>query len=401
MLWVTFIMSLREVRKNALRSFLTMLGIVIGVGAVIAMVTIGKGATQKVRNDVSALGDNLLVVSPGAAQRGPVRTAAVPFERQDIEAIQREVPGLKAVAPAASTSATVVYGNQNWPSNITGAEEGFFTVRGYAVESGRSFSELEIASGTPVCILGKTVKDNLFGAESPLNQRIRAGRLSCLVVGVLASKGTAAMGGDQDDVVLVPLIAFQRRLSGKRDISTVYLQTEEGQSTAAVQSQVEALLRERRSIPPGGIDNFNVRNMQEIAEAMSSITSALTGLLGGIAAVSLLVGGIGIMNIMLVSVTERTREVGTRLAIGALASEVLLQFLVEAVVLSTIGGIVGIGFGLALSYLAVQSLALPYIIAPEVVFGAFAFSAAVGVVFGYLPARKAARLNPIEALRHE
>jgi putative ABC transport system permease protein len=394
-------MALREVKRNALRSFLTMLGIMIGVGAVIAMVTIGEGATQKVRSDVSALGDNLLVISPGAARRGPERTPAVPFERQDIEAIEREIGGIKGLAPTAQTSTTVVYGNQNWPSSVVGAEEAYFDVRGYKLDIGRGFSETEIAAGTPVCVLGKTVRENLFGQTPPMGQRVRIKQVSCLVIGVLAPKGQAAMGGDQDDVVLIPLKAFQRRIAGNHNIGTVYLQTEDGQTTAAVQAQVEDLLRERRRVQPGAVDDFTVRNMQEIAETMSSITSSLTGLLGGIAAVSLLVGGIGIMNIMLVSVTERTREVGTRLAIGALASEVLLQFLVEAVVLAMLGGILGILFGLGLSYAATRGLTLPFLVSPGVVVGAFAFSAAVGVIFGYLPARKAARLNPIEALRHE
>jgi len=401
MIWSTLLMALREVKRNALRSFLTMLGIMIGVGAVIAMVTIGEGATQKVRNDVSALGDNLLVISPGAARRGPERTPAVPFERQDIEAVEREIGGIKGLAPTAQTSTTIVYGNQNWPSTVVGAEEAYFDVRGYKIEMGRSFSETEITAGTPVCVLGKTVRENLFGQTPPMGQRVRIKQVSCLVIGVLAPKGQAAMGGDQDDVVLIPLKAFQRRIAGNHNIGTVYLQTEDGATTAAVQAQVEDLLRERRRVQPGAVDDFTVRNMQEIAETMSSVTSSLTGLLGGIAAVSLLVGGIGIMNIMLVSVTERTREVGTRLAIGALASEVLLQFLVEAVVLAMLGGILGILFGLGMSYAATRGLTLPFLVSPGVVFGAFAFSAAVGVIFGYLPARKAARLNPIEALRHE
>jgi len=401
MIWSTLLMALREVKRNALRSFLTMLGIMIGVGAVIAMVTIGEGATQKVRNDVSALGDNLLVISPGAARRGPERTPAVPFERQDIEAVEREIGGIKGLAPTAQSSTTVIYGNQNWPSTVVGAEEAYFDVRGYKLDLGRSFSETEITVGTPVCILGKTVRENLFGQTPPVGQRVRIKQLSCLIIGVLAPKGQAAMGGDQDDVVLMPLKAFQRRVAGNHNIGTVYLQTEDGEATAAVQAQVEELLRERRRVQPGAADDFTVRNMQEIAETMSSVTSSLTGLLGGIAAVSLLVGGIGIMNIMLVSVTERTREVGTRLAIGALASEVLLQFLVEAVVLAMLGGILGILFGLGLSYAATRGLTLPFLVSPGVVFGAFAFSAAVGVIFGYLPARKAARLNPIEALRHE
>ncbi len=401
MLWATLVMALREVRKNALRSFLTMLGIMIGVGAVIAMVTIGEGATQKVRADVSALGDNLLIVSPGAARRGPERTPAKPFEQDDVDAIAREIVGIKAMAPTAQSGATVVFGNQNWPTNAIGMDESFFEVRGYKIDVGRSLSETEMSTGSATCVLGKTVRENLFGAAIPMGKRIRVKQMSCLVVGVLAPKGQAAVGGDQDDVVLMPLRAFQRRVAGNLNIGSVYVQTENAAMTASVQSQIEDLMRERRRIMPGAIDDFNVRNMQEIADTMSSVTASLTGLLGGIAAVSLLVGGIGIMNIMLVSVTERTREVGTRLAIGALASEVLMQFLVEAVVLAMLGGILGIAFGLSLSYAATIALSLPYSISPLTVAGAFGFSAAVGVVFGYLPARKAARLNPIEALRHE
>jgi putative ABC transport system permease protein len=401
MLWSTLVMALREVKRNALRSFLTMLGVMIGVGAVIAMVTIGEGATQKVRSDVSALGENLLVISPGAARRGPERTPAVPFDRRDVEAIEREVSGIKNLAPTASTNTTVVFGNQNWPTSIMGAEEAYFEVRGYKIELGREFADTELSAGTPVCIVGKTVRENLFGQTNPIGQRIRIKQVSCLVIGVLAPKGQAAMGGDQDDVVLMPLSAVQRRLAGNQNIGSIYLQSEDAQTTASVQAAVEDLLRERRRIQPGALDDFSVRNMQEIADTMSSVTASLTGLLGGIAAVSLLVGGIGIMNIMLVSVTERTREVGTRLAIGALAREVLMQFLVEAVVLSMLGGLLGILFGLGLSYAATKGLSLPFSVSPEVVFGAFAFSAAVGVIFGFLPARKAARLNPIEALRHE
>ncbi len=401
MLWATLVMSLREVRRNALRSFLTMLGIMIGVGAVIAMVTIGEGATQKVRADVGALGENLLVVSPGAARRGPERTPATPFEMDDVEAIRREIAGIQIIAPTAQSSGTVVIGNQNWPTSTIGIDEAFFDVRGYKIDIGRNFSESEMSTGTPACILGKTVRENLFGESVPMGKRIRIKQVSCLVVGVLAPKGQAAVGGDQDDVVLMPLRAFQRRIAGNQNIGSVYVQTERAELTTIVQSQIEDLLRERRRIAPGALDDFNVRNMQEIAETMSSVTASLTGLLGGIAAVSLLVGGIGIMNIMLVSVTERTREVGTRLAIGALASEVLTQFLVEAVVLSILGGVLGIAFGLSLSFGATKALSLPYSVSLGTVAGAFCFSAVVGVVFGYLPARKAARLNPIEALRHE
>ncbi len=401
MIWLTIVMALREIRRNALRSFLTMLGIVIGVGAVITMVTIGKGATAKVQQDVSALGENLLMVRPGADRHGPggVRGSAAAFEQADVEAIRAEVPGVAAVSGSASKSATLIYGNANWTTSVTGCESDYLDVKDRVIEEGRAFLPQE--QGQPVCVIGATVRRELFGTTSPLGERLRVGRVSCLVIGVLATKGQAAMGIDQDDLVLMPLVAFLRRVSGTREIPSIEIKAEAGQSITVVQSTVESLLAERRRIAPGADHDFHVRNVQEIANTMGAITTTLTALLGGIAAVSLLVGGIGIMNIMLVSVTERTREIGTRLAIGALASEVMLQFLVEAIVLSLLGGLIGIGFGLGLSRLATSSFGLPFVIAPDVVLGAFAFSAMVGIVFGYLPARKAAQLNPIEALRHE
>lgn len=401
MLGLTFLMALREIRRNALRSFLTMLGVVIGVGAVIAMVTIGEGATAKVQADVGALGENLLILMPGAERRGPIRSASTPFDEADITALRREIRGLEAVSGAVTKSSVVIYGNDNWSTQITGTDTDYLSIRGYALASGREFSEAELARGSPVCLLGSTVQEALFGTSDSTGQRVRVGRISCTVVGRLASKGAAAMGPDQDDLVLMPLRAVQRRLIGNTDVSSIFAQVSDQQTTSQVKQRIEELMRERRRIPAGATDDFNVRDLQEIAQTMSSVTAALTGLLGGIAAVSLLVGGIGIMNIMLVSVTERTREIGTRLAIGALAREVLLQFLVEAIVLSTLGGIIGILFGLGLSLLATHLLGLPFVVSVGIVVAAFTFSALVGVIFGFLPARKAARLNPIEALRHE
>jgi putative ABC transport system permease protein len=403
LIWVTFVMALREVRRHALRSFLTMLGIVIGVGAVITMVTIGKGATAQVTAQVSSLGDDVVLVRPGADRRGPggVRDSAEPFELADVAAIRREVLGVEAVTGSASRAATVVFGNANWPTTVTGCDGEYLTVRGFTLAAGRDFSSAELAGGAPVCVVGETVREKIYGDVDPVGTRLRVGSVSCLVVGRLAEKGEAVMGMDLDDTVLMPLTAFQRRIAGNQDVAVIQLKARRSQSIAVVQGQVEALMTERRRIPPGQEKDFTVRNVQELANAMSAITTTLTGLLGGIAAVSLLVGGIGIMNIMLVSVTERTREIGTRLAIGALASEVLLQFLVEAIVLSVLGGVIGIGFGLGLSFVAARALTLPFVVAPDVVVGAFVFSALVGVVFGYLPARQAARLNPIEALRHE
>jgi putative ABC transport system permease protein len=401
MILQTFAMALREIQRNALRSFLTMLGVVIGVGAVITMVTIGNGATAKVKSDVGSLGQNMLMVMPGADRRMGFHSSAPPFEEQDVQAIRREIRGIDAVSGTLGSSAVAIYGSENWSTTITGADNDYLSIRGYALESGRDFSGSEVQSGTPVCILGQTVKKSLFAETSAIGERIRIGRVACQVVGVLVGKGAAAMGPDQDDVVIMPLRTVQRRIAGNTNVTSIFLKVSETVTTASVKDQIELLMRERRRLSKGTESNFNVRDLQEIAQAMSSVTAALTGLLGGIAAVSLLVGGIGIMNIMLVSVTERTREIGTRLAIGALAREVLLQFLVEAIVLSTLGGVLGIGFGLGLSYAGTRLMSVPYIVSPGIVVAAFVFSAMVGILFGFLPARKAARLNPIEALRHE
>ncbi len=397
----TLFMALRELRRNAMRSFLTMLGIVIGVCAVIALVNIGEGATAKVSQDIGRLGDNLLIVSPGAGRRSATYVQAPGFTADDLEAIQREVTSVSRVAPTVGSQQLLVWGSKNHQSTVTGTTNDYLAVRSYALEAGREFAATEITSGRGVCIIGQTVRRELFGTQSPLGQTVRVGKLSCLVIGLLASKGQSGMGQDQDDIVLMPLRAVQRRLIGTTDISAIFVTAKSSMLTGSAERQLESLLRQRRRIPPGSDDDFSVNDMKEIAEAMSAATGTLTALLGAIAAVSLVVGGIGIMNIMLVSVTERTREIGIRLAIGALATDVLFQFLIEAVVLSTLGGCIGIGLGLGLSYSVTQAMGVPFLIQPGVLLLAFGFSAAVGVLFGYLPAHKAARLNPIEALRHE
>lgn len=401
MIWQTFLMSLREIRRNALRSFLTMLGVVIGVGAVITMVTIGNGATAQVKSDVASLGENMLILNPGADRRGGFHAASPPFDQDDVIAIRREIRGIEALSGTANAAAMAVYGAENWSTSIIGADNEYLLIRSYQLEAGRDFSSEEVRSGAPVCILGQTVRKSLFKEIPALGERIRVGRVSCQVIGVLVGKGTAAMGPDQDDLIVMPLRAVQRRIRGDNNINSIFIKVDANATIAGITYQIESLMRERRRIGPGAVSNFTVRDLQEIAQTMSSITSALTGLLGGIAAVSLLVGGIGIMNIMLVSVTERTREIGTRLAIGALTYEVMWQFLVEAVVLSTLGGVLGIAFGLALSLVGTKLLSVPFIISPGIIAAAFLFSAFVGILFGFLPARKAAKLNPIESLRHE
>jgi len=397
----TLIMALREIRRNTLRSFLTMLGIVIGVGAVIALVTIGEGATRKVTADISKLGDNLLIVMPGGSRRSSGFTSASAFEKDDVDAIKREVPGAERVAPTVGRQSLLVWGNRNWRSSVTGTTADYLLVRAYTIEKGRGLTDAEAGSAQPLCVIGATVVKELFGSINPIGEQIRVDKLSCEIIGVLASKGQSGMGQDQDDVVLMPIRTVQRRMAGSNDINSIYVTVAENRSTTRVKEQIEDLLRERRRIGEGEEDDFSVRDMQEIAQTVTSATGALTALLGAIAAVSLLVGGIGIMNIMLVNVTERTREIGIRLAIGALAREVLLQFLIESVVLSMIGGLIGISLGLAGSWAAARALGVPFVIVPNILIIAFLFSALVGVGFGYLPAHKAARLNPIEALRHE
>ena len=401
MLGETLLMAVREIRRNALRSFLTMLGVVIGVGAVIVLVTLGEGASAKVKSDIAKLGENLLIVNTGAFRRGPSSTPARPFTREDAATVAREVGGLSGVAPAASRQTLVVYGNRNWRTQVTGSTADFFPVRGYQIQRGRAFTQSEAGSGRALCVAGQTVVNELFGSAEPIGQSLRVGRTPCEVIGTLVPKGEAGFGQDQDDLVVMPLVAFQRRIAGNNDITSMYVSAAPGRSTALVQSQLESLLRERRRITNPAEDDFTVRDMAEIAATMASTTGALAALLGAIAGVSLLVGGIGIMNIMLVSVTERTREIGIRLSIGALPREVLTQFLVEAAVLSSIGGLIGILLGLLGSLAASRGLQVPFLFVPRILLIAFAFSAVIGVLFGFLPARRAARLNPIEALRHE
>ena len=402
MFWSSLLLALRAIRRNLLRSFLTILGIVIGVGAVITMVTLGNGATRVVADQIGSLGSNLIIVRPGQ-QLGPMRdgSAAPRFKAADADAIAGQLSGIKGVAPVANRSSTVVYGANNWATNITGSTEAYFEVANWRLAGGRVFTEGEQRAGKAVCLIGETIRKQLFGREPPLGNQMRVGNFSCEIIGVLASKGQSAMGTDQDDITVIPLRTLQRRLSGNQDVNSLMVSAQDGASTDQVMADLRLLLRERRKLAENADDNFSILDTRQIAETMTGTTRVMTGLLGAVAAVSLLVGGIGIMNIMLVSVTERTREIGIRLAIGALEREVLLQFLVEAVALSSLGGIIGIVLAALASVGLAQLMRVPFLFDPGINLLSFAFSAAIGVIFGYFPARRAARLDPIEALRHE
>jgi putative ABC transport system permease protein len=395
-------LALREIRRNLLRSFLTILGIVIGVAAVITMVTLGNSATRMVTNNISSLGTNLLMVRPGP-RRGPGAggTGTPNFKKVDVEAIKLQVSSLQEVVPVVSSSVAVVAGNNNWTTSINGTTNGYLVAGNWKLAGGREFLDDEERAGKAVCIIGATVRKELFGSRNPLGDDIRVKTFACQVVGLLAAKGQGAMGMDQDDVVLMPLTTVQRRLTGNLDIRTIMISLKDNADTQAVMKQIRALMRERRKLAENEDDNFNIMDTKQIAETLSGTIGTMTALLGAVAAVSLLVGGIGIMNIMLVSVTERTREIGLRLAIGALEHEVLLQFMIEAVVLSAFGGLVGI----MLAFVACVGLSslmnMPFMFNPGINLLSFFFSAAIGVIFGFVPARRAAQLDPIDALRHE
>jgi len=402
MLWNTILLALRELKRNVMRSILTILGIVIGVGAVITMVTIGGGATAQVKEQIASMGSNMLMVTPGK-RIGPIQSSTniVLFKVNDGEAILRDVSAIAAVAPVSSKSIQAVFGNQNWSTEVTGSDNHYFRVTNRLIRSGRQFSDSELRSGAAVCIVGETVRKKLFGGQESLGGNIRLEKLSCQVIGILEAKGQNTMGMDQDDIVVIPLRTYQRRISGNQDVAMFQVSVQQGASTDKAQRDIRLLMRERRHLSPSDDDNFNVMDMKEIVRILTGTTQLLTGLLSAVAAVSLLVGGIGIMNIMLVSVTERTREIGIRLAIGALESEVLMQFLVEAVVLSSFGGLIGIVLALTASVWLASMLRVPFVFNTGIVVIAFLFSTMVGVIFGYFPALKAARLDTIEALRHE
>ena len=401
-MWLsTLLLAMRSIRRNLLRSFLTILGIVIGVSAVITMVTVGNGATLAIQNQISGLGTNLLQVRPGQRMMGGGGGGAPAFKEADAEAIASQLGGIAAVAPEARSGAVLVLDGRNWSSSIIGSTNQWLFTGNWKLADGRSFSDDEQTAGAGVCLIGETVRRELFGSRLAVGASMRVKQISCEVIGVLAAKGQGAFGNDQDDVVLMPLHTLQRRITGNTRVNTLLVSMQDGADPERVKAGITELLRERRKLAQNDEDNFNVLDTKQLGETLSGTTKVMTTLLGAVAAVSLLVGGIGIMNIMLVSVTERTREIGLRLAIGALEREVLLQFLIEAVVLAALGGVIGIVLATAASIGLSRFMDVPFVFNPGVNLLSFIFSAGIGVLFGYFPARRAARLDPIEALRHE
>ncbi|MBT9553492.1 MAG: ABC transporter permease [Hydrogenophaga sp.] len=402
-MWLnTLLLALRSIRRNLLRSFLTILGIVIGVSAVITMVTVGNGATLAVQNQISGLGTNLLQIRPGQRMGPGGSGASAPaFKESDGDVIAAQVAGVAAVAPEARSGVTLVANGRNWTSSVIGSTNAWLTTGNWKLADGREFSDDELRAGGAVCLIGSTVQRELFGTTSATGGQLRVKAMSCEVIGTLQSKGQGAFGNDQDDMVLMPIKTLQRRITGHTRVNTLLVSMSEGSDAKSVTASLTQLLRERRKLAETDEDNFNVLDTKQLAETLSGTTKILTMLLGAVAAVSLLVGGIGIMNIMLVSVTERTREIGLRLAIGALEREVLLQFLIEAVVLAALGGLIGIVLATGASIGLSALMNVPYQFNLSVNLLSFLFSAAIGVLFGFFPARRAARLNPIDALRHE
>jgi putative ABC transport system permease protein len=397
--------AMRALARNKLRSILTMLGIIIGVGAVIAMVSVGQGAQQQAQQQIAAMGSNMLFVQSGTVNRGGMRMgwgATKTLIYDDLLAILRECPSVKAAAPGSQASAQVVFGNDNWATNINGTEPQYFDIRSWPMAEGSSFSQDDVSMAANVAVIGETVRKNLFAATDPIGETIRINNLPFKVVGLLIPKGTsAAMGQDQDDIILVPITTLQKKITGQDWLRWIMVSAVSKDASYTAQQQITALLRDRHRIRSGQDDDFFVRNLADMADLADQNARLFTILLGSIASISLLVGGIGIMNIMLVSVTERTREIGIRMAIGATEGDVQQQFLIEAVVLSIVGGAVGILSGMAASYLITQTLGWPVLVSPTAIVAAVLFSMAVGVFFGFYPARKAARLDPIEALRYE
>jgi putative ABC transport system permease protein len=407
---MTFLMivriAYRALARNKMRAALTMLGVIIGVGAVIAMVSIGQGAQASVQAQISSFGTNLLFVSAGAQNVGGVRSGTGDsgtntLTEDDLEAIRREVPSISAISPSINTRQQLVVGNQNWNTSIQGVSQDLPGIRKWTVNSGEFFTDADVRSSARVIVVGQTIVDSLFYGTDPVGQYVRVMDLPFRVVGVLGRKGQDAQGRDQDDTAFAPYTTVQKKLLGSTRIQTAYVSAISADATYTAQLQITDLLRQRHKLSGDQSNDFTVRNMSDVAEAANETNSIMTWLLGSIAGVSLLVGGIGIMNIMLVSVTERTREIGIRMAIGARSSAVRTQFLIESIVLSLTGGIIGILLGIVTSLVIPVMLGWPTLVSTTAIIGSVLFSAAVGIFFGYYPARKAAALDPIDALRYE
>ena len=401
MLLTTLQLAWRELRANLLRSLLTTLGIIVGVAAVVIVVTLGEGISLRVTGELENFGRNLLYVSPFKPQRRGPGSYQSPFELDDADAIRNEVQGVRAVAPITQRQTQIVNGSNQWQSSVTGTTSDYLVAGNWEIAQGRGFSQTDERGGRPVCILGDRPRLELFGAQPAVGATVRVGTTACEVIGVLRSKGQSIVGQDQDDIVLMPILAVQRRITGTESVNFMMVSAASAEQVRSVQEDIGTLMRERRKIRDGDEDNFSVENMQSVMSLVETITGVLTAALSAVAGISLLVGGIGIMNIMLVSVTERTREIGIRLAIGALERDVLAQFLVEAVLLSCLGGLLGAALGLGSSAIIANLVEVPFVFSPWVVVVAFGFSSLVGIVFGIFPARRAAALDPIEALRYE
>jgi putative ABC transport system permease protein len=400
-----FQLAMRALARNKMRSTLTMLGMIIGVGAVIAMVAIGQGAAAKAQEQLAALGSNLLFVGSGSVNRGGLMMGwgqTKTLLLSDSRAIARECPSVSAAAPGTGTGQQVVYGNQNWATQVNGTEPQYFDVRNWPFSTGASFTDSDVTQSADVAVLGDTVRKYLFGSANPVGQTIRIGTIPFKVIGVLAPKGiNPGSGQDQDDVIFAPLTTVQKKLLGQTWLRWIMVSAVSRQASYVAQQQIEGLLRDRHKIRPGENDDFVVRNLADIADAAAEQGQVMTILLTVVASIALLVGGIGIMNIMLVSVTERTREIGVRMAVGATEEDVMRQFLIEAMVLGVIGGGIGILFGVGSSFAVSGTLGWPILISPLAIAGSVVFAWMIGTFFGFYPARKAARLNPIEALRYE
>ncbi|MEW6051652.1 MAG: ABC transporter permease [Candidatus Zixiibacteriota bacterium] len=400
----TFNIALDSLLRHKTRALLTMLGIIIGVGAVIAMVAIGKGASSAVESQIASLGTNVLMIFPSSMMPGGVSTGAgagVNLDLADLQALRDEAPAIAMVSPSCRTNRQVVAGNLNWFTSIQGGNADFLKIRDWKVASGDAFTEQDDRGGTKVCLLGQTVIDNLFPGQSPVGQTIRIGKLPFLVIGTLTPKGQTAMGQDQDDLIIAPFSTVQRKVMGIEHVSMAVVSAVSKAQIDDAQKQIKQILRQRHRLQDWQEDDFTIRSQSDIASMATSTSKTMTTLLGAIASVSLLVGGIGIMNIMLVSATERTREIGVRKSLGARRRDILQQFLVEAILLSIVGGVIGIGLGVGVTSLIAKFAGWPTKVSPETVAMAFAFSAAVGMFFGFYPARKASSLDPIEALRYE